>query len=125
MQTTGRGYDPYEHADALGIDVVYKKLRTANGLWIPALKTICLQTRMRTIHERSVLTHEIGHVLLGHTDATPRQEVMADRWAARKLINIRELQRAALMTDDPGLWCQELNVSAKILGRYMKDRRAA
>lgn len=125
MQTIGRAYDPYEHARALGIKVVYRKLRTANGIWIPDLNTICLQTRMRSIHERSVLTHEIGHVWLGHTDATPRQEVQADRWASRKLIDFTELQLAAAVTDDPGLWCHELNVSAKLLRRYMCDSRAS
>ncbi|TFD16191.1 ImmA/IrrE family metallo-endopeptidase [Cryobacterium sp. TMT1-21] len=125
METTGRAYDPHEHAALLGINVVYRKLRTANGLWIPELQTIYLQSRMRTIHERSVLTHEIGHVILGHSNATPRQEVQADRWASRRLIDHSELERAAAVTDDPGIWCHELNVSAKLLSRYMKDSRAS
>lgn len=125
MTTTGLAYDPHEHADRLGVNVVYRKLRTANGLWVPDLRTIFLQTRMRAIHERSVLTHELAHVCLGHRDTTPRQEAQADRWAARKLIHHDELIRAAATYDDPGLWCHELNVSAKLLERYMKDHRAS
>ena len=125
MKTTGLAYDPHEHATLLGVKVIYRDLQTANGLWIPHLNTICLDTRMSTIHERSVLTHEIGHVSLGHTMATPRQEIQADRWASRKLINLIELQVAATRSDDPGLWCHELNVSAKILTRYMKDHPAS
>lgn len=125
MTTTGRAYDPYEHAHTLGVNVVYRKLRTANGLWIPDVHTIFLQTRMRAIHERSVLTHELAHVCLGHRDATPRQEMQADRWASRKLIRHDELQHAATASDDPGIWCHELNVSAKLLERYLKDHRAS
>ena len=125
MQTIGRGYDPHEHAWSLGVKVVYRPLRTANGLWIPDLNTIFLQTRMRAIHERSVLTHEIGHFWLGHTDATPRQEIQADRWASKKLIDIRELKTAAAANDDPGLWCHDLNVSPKILTQFMCDSRAS
>lgn len=122
---TGRTYDPHEHAELLGINVVYRKLRTANGLWIPDIRTIFLQSRMRVIHERSVLTHELGHVCLGHRDTTPRNETLADRWAARHLIKLDELRRAARATDDIGAWCHELNVSADILDRFLLDIRRA
>lgn len=122
---TGRRYDPHEHAHQLGINVVYRKLRTANGLWIPDIRTIFLQSRMRAIHERSVLAHEIGHVCLGHRDTTPRNEKLADRWAARHLIDVDELKRAAQSTEDLGSWCHELNVSADILDRFLQDRPRA
>lgn len=125
MRTTGRDYDPHEHAEALGIQVVYRKLRTANGLWVPDHRVIFLQTRMRAIHERSVLSHELGHVCLGHRDATPRQEKQADRWAARKLIHPEELEQAAAGHPDPGVWCHDLNVSAHLLAQYMEDHRAS
>lgn len=125
MTITGRGYDPFAHAEALGIEIVHRKLRTANGLWVPSLRVIFLQTRMRAIQERSVLTHEIAHVCLGHGDTTPRQEVQADRWAARKLVHPDELARAAAAHPDPGIWCHELNVSAPLLDRYLKDHRAS
>ena len=122
---TGRAYDPHEHADYLGINVVYRKLRTANGLWIPDIRTIFLQNRMRTIHERSVLTHELGHVCLGHRDSDPRSEMLADRWATRHLINPDELRAAALTSEDIGSWCHELNVSADILDRFLLDHPRA
>lgn len=123
VTTTGLDYDPYEHARRLGIHVVYRQLRTGNGLWVPEIRTIFLQTRMRLIHERSVLAHELGHALMGHRDSTPRQEIQADRWAARHLINPDELRSAAAASPDPGVWCHELNVSADILERYLRDDR--
>lgn len=125
MTMTGLDYDPYEHAQRLGIRVVYRPLRSSNGLWVPEIRTIFLQTKMRVIHERSVLAHEIGHAIMGHRESTPRHEVQADRWAARHLINPDELQRAAKASPDPGVWCHELNVSADILERYLHDRRRA
>ncbi|QPZ40221.1 ImmA/IrrE family metallo-endopeptidase [Paramicrobacterium chengjingii] len=109
----------------LGINIVYRKLRTANGLWVPDIRTIFLQRRMRAIHERSVLTHELGHVVLGHRESTPKSETQADRWAARRLIDPDEVIQAAQITQDIGAWCHELNVSADILERYLTDTRAA
>jgi len=120
---TGLGYDPYEHAQRLGIHVAYRPLRTGSGLWVPEIRTIFLQTRLRVIHERSVLAHELGHALMGHRDSSPRHEVQADRWAARQLIHPDELRAAAAASPDPGVWCHELNVSADILDRYLRDGR--
>ena len=121
----GRAYDPHEHARTLGINVVYRKLRTANGLWVPDIRTIFLQHRMRAVHERSVLTHELGHVCLGHREETPRNEIAADRWAARRLVDIDELREASRFSADAGAWCHELNVSAPILDRFLRDSRFA
>ncbi|MFF1875970.1 ImmA/IrrE family metallo-endopeptidase [Kitasatospora herbaricolor] len=126
METmTGRGYDPWEHAGRLGLNVVYRSLRTGNGLWVPQIRTIFLQTRLRAIHERSVLAHEVGHACMGHVESSPRYELQADRWAARHLIDPHELRAAAAASPDPGVWCHELNVSADILERYLRDTRAA
>jgi Zn-dependent peptidase ImmA (M78 family) len=121
----GRSYDPFAHAEQLGVQVVYRRLRTANGLWVPDIRTIFLQTRMRALHERSVLSHELGHVCLGHRESNPRNELLADRWAARHLIDTDELHAAAQSTEDIGAWCHELNVSADILERYLTDIRRA
>jgi len=117
------GYDPFAHAEALGLQVIYRNLTTANGLWLPDLRVIFLQKRMRAIHERSVLSHEIGHAVLGHRQSTPKHEVQADRWAVRKLIDPDLVRGVARTTDDIGAWCHELNVSADILDRYLQDRR--
>lgn len=119
------GYDPFAHAHALGIQVVHRNLNSANGLWVPDMRVIFLQSRMRAIHERSVLAHELGHAVLGHRRSTPKQEVQADRWAVAKLIDPEQVRAVAAQTDDIGAWCHELNVSADILERYLFDVREA
>ena len=121
----GTAYDPFAHAYALGIQVVQRNLTTANGLWVPDIRVIFLRKRMRAIHERSVLAHELGHAILGHRKSTPKNEVQADRWAARKLIDPDCVRQIAAATDDIGAWCLELNVSADILDRYLADTRCA
>ena len=118
-------YDPHEHAARIGIDVVYGRLRTANGLWVPEHRTIILRPRMRALIERTVLAHEMGHVCLGHTDSCPRNEKMADRFAARKLIDADELRRASRYSPDVDQWAIELQVTPHLIDTYMKMNRIA
>jgi len=122
MTQTG-GYDPYAHAERLGIAVVEGRLRTANGMWIPERRTIVLKRGMRRLLERSVLAHELGHVCLGHSDDSPRNERQADRFAARHLISEDELREAVRLSPDPGQWCVDLEVTPHILDTYLRDNR--
>ncbi|MEF2979046.1 ImmA/IrrE family metallo-endopeptidase [Subtercola sp. YIM 133946] len=112
-------YDPFEHADRLNIEVVFGRLRTAHGLWIPERRTIILKRGMRALHERSILAHELGHVCLGHDDSTPRNEFLADRWAARHLIAPDHLAAIARVHTDQAQWCLELDVTPHMLETYL------
>lgn len=118
-------YDPWAHAARLGVNIHYQRLHTANGLWLPDYRAIILKPRMRRMIERSVLTHELGHVCLGHVEDNERNEVRADRWAVRKLIAPGSLELVAKLTDDRGAWCHELEVSADLLTRALADYRTA
>jgi hypothetical protein len=117
--TSSGAYDPFEHADRLGIDIVYGRLRSTHGLWIPEQRTIILKTGMRALHERSILAHELGHVCLGHRESNSRNEFLADRWAARKLIAPSQLADIARVHHDKGQWCLELEVTPHILETYL------
>jgi hypothetical protein len=112
-------YDPYAHADQLGIRVETGRIRSANGLWIPEERMIVLKRGLRVWHERQVLAHELGHVTMGHQDSTPRNEFLADRWAARKLIAPDHLADVARMSPDPGVWALELGVTNHLLHTYL------
>ena len=116
-------YDPWEHAERLGIHVVYGRLRTANGLWLPEHRTIVLKPRMRALVERTVLAHELGHVCLGHLDDRPKHELQADRFAARHLIHPDRLREVAACTPDPAQWALELQVTPRVLETYLRDNR--
>lgn len=122
--TQSGAYDPFEHADRLGVDVVFGRLRSTDGLWIPERRTIILKRGMRALHERSILAHELGHVCLGHTESNTRNEFLADRWAARKLIAADHLAEVAQIYTDPGQWCIELSVTPHMLETYLQHSTA-
>jgi Zn-dependent peptidase ImmA (M78 family) len=116
-------YDPFEHAEALGIEVVYGRLRTGNGLWIPDIRTIFLQTRMRAIQERSILAHEVAHADLGHRDDRPKHEVLANRYAAEHLIDAGRFAELVEWTPDAARLSLELGVTTKLMQVYLNVHR--
>lgn len=115
------GYDPFEHAERLGIQIVYRRLTTANGLWVPDLHAIFLQPRMRAVHERSVLAHELGHACLGHRHSTPKLERQADHFAARHLIDPQHLDYVRRTSSDPNVWANEVGVTLNLLEVFLKS----
>ena len=125
MAKRGRMYDPWEHAEQLGIRVMTRVLRTASGLWVPDARTIILNPRMRRVRERSVLAHELGHAHYEHRDDRPKHELQADRFAAERLIDPGELKEVAATSPDANVWCHELGVNDRILKRYISDHWAA
>jgi hypothetical protein len=116
-------YDPYEHAASLGIRVVHRRLTTGTGLWVPDLRVIFIQDRLRTVHDRSTLAHEIGHADLGHRDDRPKHEVMADRYAADHMIDADELVDLMKWTPDPSRWALEMGVSTKLIRVFWNVHR--
>lgn len=113
-------YDPFEHAERLGIQIVYRRLTTTNGLWVPDLNAIFLQPRMRAVHERSTLAHELGHACLGHRQSTPKHERQADIFAARHLIDPAKLQQVQHISSDPNVWANEVGVTLPLLETFFK-----
>lgn len=118
--TNPGGYDPFEHAERLGIQIIYRRLTTANGFWVPDLHAIFLQPRMRAVHERSTLAHELGHACLGHTSSNQKQERQADIFAARHLIDPEHLDYIRKTTPDPRIWANELGVTPILLEAYIR-----
>lgn len=122
-RNTSMTYDPFQHADELGLQVEYQRLRSALGLYIHDEHRIILRTGLRARTERSVLAHEIAHHL--HNDVpvesfwTPRQERRADRTAAQMLINPKRLHQAQQASPDPGRWAAELDITGDILLAYL------
>lgn len=128
----GRGsrltYDPYQHAEELGLKVEHQRLRTANGLYIPEQRLVILSTGLKQRIERSVLAHEIAHHL--HNDRavdslwTIRQERRANRTAANLLIGPDDLRDAQRASPDPGRWALDLHVTTPILLAYLETEAA-
>lgn len=79
-------YDPWQHSQSLGIPVFIRRLRSANGYWFPEHREILLGDHLRPWELRCVLSHEIGHAVLGHLGDRPEDEWAADRFAAQNLV---------------------------------------
>lgn len=77
-------------AEEHGVRIIERPGPTRGG-FDPASRTIRLTPGMSARTTRSVLAHELGHVVLGHVPtaeptARRQQERQADEWAAGRLI---------------------------------------
>ena len=115
----GRNYDPWQHADDLGIEVVARRLRTAHGRWFPEYRQILISDRLRVGTQRLILAHEIGHYAYGHPDDRPKHERQADRFAAQNLICPDELADLYEWCEDEGQLIQELGVTTRLFRAYV------
>lgn len=115
----GRAYDPWEHADALGIPVFVRRLRTANGRWFPEYGEIIISDRLRARDQRLVLAHELGHGVLQHPDDRPKHEKQADQFAARNLICPEELADLYEWCPDERQIIAELGVTTNLFRAYV------
>jgi Zn-dependent peptidase ImmA (M78 family) len=80
-------YDPYDHADRLGLRVIHHEIAPGeNGRWYQHSRLVVLRPGMPASFERCVLAHEIGHAHYDHTSSTRQTEVAADLFAARRLM---------------------------------------
>lgn len=118
-------YDPHTHADELGITVIHRTIRSANGLWLPDHNLIVIKKGMRVVHERSALAHEIAHALLGHRDDRPKHEMQADRIAATNLLDYDQVVQAMRWAPDCHLLAAELGVSTRIMRCFLNVHRLA
>lgn len=120
----GREYDPWSHAEQLGLEVVVRPLRTAHGLWLPEMRTILVHSRLRPGAQRNVLAHEIGHADLGHMDDRPKHERQADVYAARNLICPDELADLYKWCPDERRLISELGVTTRLFRAYFQSPAA-
>lgn len=115
-------WSPYEHAEQHGIRVEHAAhLGGHLGRWYPRSGTIVLLDGLPALQERSVLAHELGHAMLGHTTSSAKRERQADRWAARHLIRYEHFDRTRRYADDPSQWCVDLLVTPRILKAWIDD----
>jgi hypothetical protein len=87
-------YDPWAHAEALGIDVIVRPLRAAHGLWLPEHRSIIICDRVQPWGIEAIVAHELAHAVLGHTGSTPKAEFDANRLAMRWIATSSEALEA-------------------------------
>ncbi|MCS4276754.1 Zn-dependent peptidase ImmA (M78 family) [Mycetocola sp. BIGb0189] len=115
-------YDPYAHAEALGVAVLARRIGAPTGLWVPRLRVIFVRPGLTARHERSVVAHEVAHVVLGHSATSRKEERAADALAARNLIEDRRFAEVARWTQQRHELAVELGVTERILGAYLDER---
>lgn len=117
-------YDPFQHAERLGVEVCWKELpHNIHGLWTGA--KVLLDPRLSTLQVRSDLTHELVHVELDepylHKSYAARVENRCDKVAAARLIDYSEYASLArIYPDNLPLLAVELGVTQEMLETYIK-----
>lgn len=80
---------------------------------------ILIHSRLRYVYQRTVLTHEIGHAVLGHMDDRPKHEQQADKFAAYHLIDDDELAGLLDVEPDEQALIAELGVTTRLFRSYV------
>lgn len=96
---------------------------TPNGWWGAydhRRRLITLRPGLGPIQSKCTLMHELGHAHYGHTGVTGKQETLANRWAAYRLIEFNDLLSTALVEQSgPGV-AAALEVMPDVLETYLK-----
>ena len=112
-------YDPYTHAETLGIEVIHRPISKMNGLWIPDHNVIVIRSGMKVAYDVSTLAHELGHAKYGHRDGRPKHEHQADKFASDSLIDVDEAAELMQWVPDCERMALELGVTARLLRVWM------
>ncbi|MCS3443717.1 ImmA/IrrE family metallo-endopeptidase [Microbacterium phyllosphaerae] len=108
-----------------GLHLVERPGRSRGG-YEPRTATIRLAPGLSRRATCSVLAHELGHAMLGHTPTTDaatraRQETRADEWAARLLITPAAYAAAEQTRGShPASLAFELGVTIEIVTAYQR-----
>jgi Zn-dependent peptidase ImmA (M78 family) len=121
----GRSYDPFAHAEDLGINVILRPIRTANELWLPDYATIVVKSTMRPVWKRSSCAHGVAHALLAHQDDRAKFEIQADRLAGENMIPYDEIAEMVQWSPECHILANEFGVTTRIMRIYLQTHRFA
>lgn len=111
----------FDFAIAHDVEVTFHDLTFSRkkGLWFPDFNAISLLEGMGEINTRCTLAHELGHWAKGHCGCGGKEELQADRWAARLLISPLEFEVAAEQFDGhAGAIAEALGVTRHMVEVY-------
>lgn len=121
-------YDPYAHAEQLGIPVRPAVLPYGlGGLWLPEHRTIYLSHDLHPIRARCTCGHEVQHVIRGVKHARGSRELhrvieaQCDRDAAALLISVEDLADQVASSTDPGEWAANLRVTGRMIRARLRS----
>lgn len=117
--------NPYELADAMGVEIHYMELGSTRGLFYHSrrIKQIALSNTLTEWTERFVLAHEIGHLVMHPQHNAPflsttffskdRYEMEANAFALHMLISDDDLKEYPEYTVDT--WATILGVPRELM----------
>lgn len=118
-------YSPWRHLRGLAHITLHftdddELLDGAHAWYYDRLRAIVMDRRLTQVERRSVLAHELGHVIRGDVPCGDeildcRQESVVDQWAARKLIDLDALVDALRWSDDRHEVAESLWVTVDLL----------
>lgn len=102
------------------------RIRTATtphgwwGVYDHQRRLITLRPGMAPIQARCTLMHELGHAHYGHEGVDGKQEFQANRWAARRLLDLDEVAEAARQEQCGAAAAARLDVLPSVLNIYLR-----
>ena len=117
----GTGYDPWEHAEELDLQVLDRPLGTEKYLWLPDHFTLVIQSCIGHARQRIALARGIGHAQLGHRKNWRKHKRQADEYAITNLIDHEELQELEQVSDDRQWISKELGITRRLLEVYLRQ----
>ncbi|GAA2141759.1 hypothetical protein GCM10009825_30620 [Arthrobacter humicola] len=83
-------------------------------------RLVTLRPGLGPIQLECTLMHELGHAHYGHVGVSGKQEVLANRWAANRLILFDDLVAAAGLEQSSASVASSLRVVPSVLETYLK-----
>lgn len=99
------------------------------GLWNTPRRAISIRRGLHPVAHLCTLAHEVGHATLGHDSAAvgwwrAKQELAANRWAARQLITIEEYAAAERIHQSLSGVAHELGVTVFMVEAWQEMYRS-
>lgn len=83
-------------------------------------RLITLRPGLGPIQLQCTLMHELGHAHYGHVGVTGKQEALANRWAAHRLIDFDELIECAAAEQSSSAVAAAVGVMPSVLQTYLE-----
>lgn len=108
---------------ALQMGVRVRTAVTPHGWWgvyDHPRRLITLRPGLAPIQFECTLMHELGHAHYGHVGVSGKQELLANRWAAHRLIDFDMVVEAAAIEQASAAVAASLGVLPSVLQTYLQ-----
>lgn len=90
------------------------------GVYDHRRRLITMKPQLAPIQYDCTLFHELGHAHYGHVGVTGKQEMLANRWAAYRLIEFDSLIECAELEQTSAAVAASLGVLPSVLQTYLE-----